>query len=449
MMLDLGEKPWILKTVLSAGMLIVCCCQTSLAVDFITGIVHNQTNNRPAASDEVILLGTGQDAREEARAKTDSQGAFTLELQNSHKPHLVRVVHQGVNYDQKVSDGGAISIEVADVTPLVKGITGGIEIIRAGAHGNMLHVSEMVEIKNNSNPPLTQTSDRTFEVYLPRDATIDSVLAAGPNNIGTMISAMPVHGEAGRYTVDFPLRPGATKFAFNYDLPYDGRATFHTKNMYPLQQLAVMIPPTMTFASGSPAFQVLPVGNDKYKVEAAEQLKAGEGPEFEISGLGALPSMQAQGHAPPKPSADALSAPASSARGGLEAQTQVGKTPATTPVSKSTAPPVPSQRWTLGVGFVLMLGTFGLLVLRRKHPPTHAITRDLHSVGQAGRVPASLVEALKEGLFQLETDRLQGTIRGEEYAAAKQALEGTIAWALARAEAQRGTTLTQAELTRV
>ena len=448
-MLDRGEKPWILKTFLSAGVLVVCCCQASLAADVLTGVVRNQTNNRPAAGDEVILLGTGQDAREETRAKTDSQGAFTLELKNPHEPHMVRVIHQGVNYDQKVSDGGAISIDVADVTLVVKGITGGIEIIRAGAHGNLLHVSEMVEIKNNSNPPLTQASDRTFEVYLPRDATIDSVLAAGPNDIGTMISASPVRGTTGQYAVDFPLRPGATKFAFNYDLPYDGRASFHTKNMYPLQQLAVMIPPTMTFASGSPAFQVLPVGNDKYKVNAAEQLKAGEGPEFEISGLGALPSIQAQVHAPPKPSADALSAPTLNARGGLEAQTQIGKTPATTPVSKFTAPPVSSQRWVLGVGFVLMLGTSGLLVLRRKHPSTHAITRDLHPVGQAGRAPASLVEALKEGLFQLETDRLQGAIRGEEYAAAKQALEGTIAWALARAEAQRGTTLTQAELTRV
>jgi hypothetical protein len=41
-------------------------------------------------------------------------------------------------------------------------------------------------------------------------------------------------------------------------------------------------------------------------------------------------------------------------------------------------------------------------------------------------------EVLKEELFRLEIDRLHGTISGEEYDSAKQALEGTIKRALAR-----------------
>jgi hypothetical protein len=53
--------------------------------------------------------------------------------------------------------------------------------------------------------------------------------------------------------------------------------------------------------------------------------------------------------------------------------------------------------------------------------------------GQAGKTSASLVEVLKEGLFQLEIDRLQGTISGKEYASAKQALDKTVELALARA----------------
>jgi hypothetical protein len=45
-------------------------------------------------------------------------------------------------------------------------------------------------------------------------------------------------------------------------------------------------------------------------------------------------------------------------------------------------------------------------------------------------------EVLKEELFRLESDRLHGTISGEEYDSAKQALEGTIKRALARAGAK-------------
>jgi hypothetical protein len=47
---------------------------------------------------------------------------------------------------------------------------------------------------------------------------------------------------------------------------------------------------------------------------------------------------------------------------------------------------------------------------------------------------AYLVDALKEGLFQLESDHMLGIICGEDYTSAKGALEGTIRWALTRAQ---------------
>jgi hypothetical protein len=53
---------------------------------------------------------------------------------------------------------------------------------------------------------------------------------------------------------------------------------------------------------------------------------------------------------------------------------------------------------------------------------------------------AVLVDALQEGLFQLESDRLQGDIGGEEYTSAKCALEGTIRWAVRRAEDRKANT---------
>ena len=438
-MRNCGEKSWKRMIVLGAAIL-AFCSSLSLAADSITGVVHNQTDGRSAAGDEVILLAVGQNAQEEARAKTGSQGLFTLELRHPERPHLVRVIHQGVNYDRQVSPGNAISIDVADAAAEVKGVNGGIEIIRVGAHGNLLHISDMVEIKNDSKPPVTQASERTFEVYLPGDAKIESVLAAGPENIGSMISAAPVPGEPGHYTVSFPLRPGATKFAFNYDLPYDGRATFRTKNMYPLQQLAVMIPPTMTFVSRSAAFQILPLDNNRYRVEAAEQVKAGVGPDFEISGVGALPPVQAQVHASSKPPAGAPAAPSPSITGTSKTRAQITNALDAIPVSGSSASSSRLPWWVLGGGVILMLVTCEFFVRRRQHPPTGAMTGTVQATAPAAQLSMSLVEALKEGLFQLETDRLQGVIPREEYASVKQALEGTIQWASTRAGARRGTT---------
>ena len=267
----------------------------ALGANDITGSVCNQSRGEPAAGDEVVLARLDRGMQEEARAKTDSRGTFTLKVQHPDKPYLVRVFHQGVSYDQQASAGQALSIQVFDAATHVRGITATIEILRAGSSGNLLHVSDLVEIKNVSSPPLTQAGERAFEAYLPANAKIGSVLAAGPGKMSMMISAAPVPGQPGRYAVNFPLRPGATKFAFNYDLPYDGHVAFQTRHAYPLQQMAVMIPPTMKFSSRSPAFKILPIGNSGYQVQAANQLQEGEGPGFEVSGTGALPPLGDQG----------------------------------------------------------------------------------------------------------------------------------------------------------
>jgi hypothetical protein len=276
---------------LAALALLVCLSTAARGATNITGSVRNESRGEPAAGDDVMLARLDTGMQEEARAKTDSRGAFTLNVQYPDKPYLVRVFHQGVSYDQRASAGQAFSIQVFDTATHVQGITGTIEILRTGTVGNLLHVSDMVEIKNESSPPLTQAGERTFEVYLPANAKISSVLAAGPGEMSVMISAAPVSSEPGHYAVNFPLRPGATKFAFNYDLSYRGHAAFQTRHEYPLQQMAVMIPPTMKFSSRSPAFKILPVGNSRYQVQAANQLRAGEGPGFEVSGTGALPPL--------------------------------------------------------------------------------------------------------------------------------------------------------------
>jgi hypothetical protein len=264
----------------------------------ISGYVRNQTSGRPASDDEVILIRLDGAMQEESHARVDEQGSFKVPVRYPGKQYLVRVVHDGVSYDQQARAGESVSISVFNGTTQVRAVTGSIEILRTGTNGSLLHVSDLYEIWNQSNPPVTRNGTRTFEVYLPTHAEISSVLAASSGKLGVMISATAVAGEPGHYAVNFPLRPGATKFAFNYDLPYDGHASFPTRHQYPTQQFAVMIPPTMKFSSRSSAFEALATGNDRYQVRAINGLKAGEGPVFELSGNGTLPPLQAKTRTP-------------------------------------------------------------------------------------------------------------------------------------------------------
>jgi len=399
--------------------LAVTCSAAALPADSIRGVARNQTSSSPAADDEVILLRLDQGMQEEARTTTDSQGAFTLPVLLPDKAHLVRVLHQGVNYDQRASSGDLVSIDVFESAPKVEGVTGSIEIIRTGTNGKLLYISDMIELKNDSRPPLTQAGDRTFEVFLPSDAKIDSVMAAGPGKIAVLISATPVPGEPGHFTVNFPLRPGATKFAFNYDLPYDGHARFRPRSTYPLQQLAVMVPPTMKFTSRSSAFRMLPTGNSDYLVAAASPVEAGAGPEFEISGDGAPPVLQARAQAPPK--TQAVPATPLSPSGIATASTTTVEGYALFPLSRL-------QWWILALVTGLAFGVYVVLLWRGPRP-SRSVTKE----GLSAQGSTSHVEILQQELFQLEIDRATGAISGEEYDSAKQALEGTVQRALGRA----------------
>jgi hypothetical protein len=402
--------------------------------DVISGSAHNQSRRSAAIGDEVILVRLDQTPdrgmQQEAHARTDAHGAFTFHVQYSDRPYLVRVIHEGVTYDGKASVGDQLSIPVFDSAPLVSSINGSIEILRVGTRGNgenLLHVSDMYEIRNESRPPMTQSGARTFDVYLPTKARIDSVLAAGPGTgsekIGVMISAVPVVGEPGHYTVSFPLRPGATKFAFNYDLPYQGHAVFQTRREYGFQQFAVMIPPSMKFSSSTSAFQELATGDKEYKVRAAIQVKAGRGPEFEVSGDGALPSLQAETHAQqqsPIPGNSTLSGSAStlpplSARSDSQLET----------ASSSSL-----SQWLLLTGGVLI--ACAVMVLRVRKKRVRFSRGAVVEIATPPQPSERFLEGLKEELFQLEADRIRGSIGAEEYASARQALEETVKRVVAR-----------------
>src|SRR5215471_14720285 len=100
------------KSILCMKSLFALCLLSSLAfgASTITGSVRNQTAGQPAAGDEVILLRLLDGMQEEARTRTDSQGAFAFNVQLPQSRYLIRVMHQGVNYDREAPVGGAITV---------------------------------------------------------------------------------------------------------------------------------------------------------------------------------------------------------------------------------------------------------------------------------------------------------------------------------------------------
>jgi hypothetical protein len=416
--------------------LITLCLLPSLAFaasgSAITGSVRNQTSGTPAAGEEVILLRLLDGMQEETRTRTDAQGSFTFNPQLPESRYLVRAMHQGVNYDREAVAGRGITIDVYDAAPRVEAMSGKIEIIRIGSAGNSLRVSDMYDIRNDSAPPVTQAGDHTFEFYLPPKATISSILAAGPNSGGVKISATAVAKDPGHYTLNFPLRPGETRFSINYDLAYNGNVVLHPRLLYPVEQLDVMFPPSMAFKSADPAFHPIMTAKE-VTVETLNKVAAGPAPAFEITGNGAPPPLSAAHpatEARPQSQLDAelhsLAPAKPSASAGKSADAGTGQPSslnATSAQAKALLLPVV-------IGTVLLL-VLGVVIWSRRKPAPSIVSRATPATHSS-----RLVEAVKEELFQLEQKKVRGAISREEYATAKQALDQAVERAVTKAAAQ-------------
>src|SRR5262249_8475279 len=145
-----------LKALLKSCLCVCLFCALALSEN-LTGVVTNGTTDKPAAGDDVILIKLAQGMEEAARAKTDTQGRFSLTLDDANAPHLVRVVHQGVTYHRMAPPGStSVEVQVYDVAKKVVGVSVTADVLRFQAQGDQLQGIRLLAINNQSSPARTQ-----------------------------------------------------------------------------------------------------------------------------------------------------------------------------------------------------------------------------------------------------------------------------------------------------
>ncbi|MFL6300310.1 MAG: carboxypeptidase-like regulatory domain-containing protein [Terriglobales bacterium] len=380
------------------------------AATIITGTVTNGTSNTPAANADVILLKLEGGMAEEARTKTDAQGHYKITAENGGAPHVLRVMHQNVSYNEPLPPGTEKKdVSVFDAAKKVDAITTSVDAmwIKAEPGSRQAQIAEMFVLKNASTPPRTQMSDKTFEFTLPAGAVIEFSEAKSPGGVPIKTAAVP-QNEAGHYAFIFPLRPGETTFQVGYHLPYTGELKLDPKASYPTDHIAIGLPKSMQFSatnSGS-AFQLMREENGT-EMYVATSVKPGQPLGFKVSGTGTFPREQETPESGDSNTADARRAD-NRPGGGLG-------TPEETPDA------LHQYRWVLIGGLLLILLGGAAWTVTRTGPPV---------AEAAAAVPASraalVLDALKEELFQLESERIQAKISPEEYEKAKSALDSAL-----------------------
>jgi hypothetical protein len=401
----------------------------------LKGTVKNGTTGKPAGGDEVVLLDLSQGMTEAARTKTDAQGRFSFKYDETGAPHMVRVLHQGVNY---FPQGGMVppgtstaEVTVYDASAKVEGIGLTVDMMRAQTEGNSLQVTELWVVKNTSSPPQTQMSDNAFEVVLPADAKVDSSMASGPG--GQPVNSAPVpQAQKNKYAFVFPLRPGETRFQVSYHLPYPGKIKIDPKPLYATDHVVVMLPKSMQFA-GAAGYQTMTGGDPNANIQVITNVNPGQDLSFNLSGTGIIQEDQ-----------QTATAGGGGQGGGMA---QRGRPGGGLGAPEETPDPLHRYRGFIlgGLAVALALGVFYVVTRPKPAIAVSAVTGTRRAESKrtglrtqsAGAVAPSrngdrLLDALKEELFQLEMERHQGTISAEEYEKAKAALDTTIARAAKR-----------------
>jgi hypothetical protein len=417
--------------------LAVVCCGFALA-DSITGVVTNKTTNKPAGGDDVVLIRLQQGMQEAARTKTDARGRFKLEIPaGDNGIHLVRVTHDKANYFRPAPPGTeSVEVEVFNAAAKVKGVSNEANVMRlqTDESGKVLHVVENFFVKNESNPPLTQFSDRPFEFYLPEGAVVEGSAALAPGGMPVQASPVPL-GDANHFAFIFPIRPGETRFQISYRLPYSGSVKFAPRMTAATDTIAVMMPKSMTFTAGASS-PYSPVTEDTTaQTFVARNVEPSQPVDFTISGVGQLP--RDTGAAATAGDGGAAGAPAAGAAGTAATDTRPGGGLGAPIDPEGTNDPWAKYKWWIlgGLGLAMAVGA-GIML---KNGPAPAVAVASPAGGYAGGGVAmaggdSLLAAMKEELFALETDRLQGRLSEGEYSEQKAALEVVLRRALQRGE---------------
>jgi hypothetical protein len=393
--------------------------------DSITGIVTNKTTNKPSAGDDVVLIRLQEGMQEAARTKTDSRGQFTLDVPDPQGLHLVRVTHDKATYFRPAPPGTqSVEVDVYDAAAKVAGVTGEANVMRiqTDESGKDLNVVENFFVKNDSNPPRTQFSAQSFDFYLPGGAVIEGSAALAPGSMPVKAAPVPIAGEPNHYAFIFPLRPGETRFQISYKLPYSGSLKFSPRVGMPTDTIAIMMPKSMTF-SGGPTSPYSAVTEDTTaQTYVARSVAPSEPIDFTVGGTGQLPRDTEAAATSNRSSESGESTAAADTRPGGGLGNPLDPDGKDDPWAKY-------KWWILGgLGLAMAVGA-GIMLKNGPQKPSAILNLGYPLTG-----PNAMLAAMKEELFTLETDRLQGRLSEAEYAEQKGALEIVLRRALARDE---------------
>lgn len=261
----------------------------------VDGTVVNGTTGQPQANAVVLLIQPTQAGMKNlGSTKTDAQGHFSFDNNDAQGPRLVQAVFEGVQYNRMVPPGmpsSGIQIPVFASTNKAgtAKVTQHFIVLQPG--DKEMTVSEGLLYVGDPKVTYNDPVNGSVHFYIPPEAQgLGSVTV-------NMAGGMPIQRPAIKtkepniYKVDYPVRPGETRFDINYTIPNASPMVFADKEIHPEASSNLVLPAGVTGKSDD-----LELAGQEPKTQASIYRIKNASFKVEVNGTGALQA-QSEGSA--------------------------------------------------------------------------------------------------------------------------------------------------------
>lgn len=264
------------------------------ALAAVDGRVVNRTTGKPQPGATVTLYAVGGSSGMQAlgSARSDAQGKFSIN-QPAEGTHLLQTAFEGVSYSHMLSPGTpstGLELEVFNASRQPGQVKLDQHILVLEPSGQRLSVSESFFFTNAGKVTYNDPDGGTLRFVLPEKAEGEPrVTAQAPRGVPVPRSAEKT-GEPNVYKVNFPVKPGETRFDISYSLPFTDPGVFSGQLLYKGAMTKVAAPSGVTVkADGLEALGPEPSTN------ASLYTVKGDSYSLELQGSGALRSSEPAG----------------------------------------------------------------------------------------------------------------------------------------------------------
>ena len=253
----------------------------------VSGTVVNQTTGQPQAGATVTLYkisNVGPEAMTSLKSGTD--GKFEMPDTPQGGPHMLQTAFAGITYNKMLPPGRpttSLSVDVFNRSAQPGPARVATHMILLEPNGMKLQINESVIWRNEGKTAFYDEKNGTMRFYLPPGA-------GGKVRVNcTAPQGMPIERpavktpQAGVYTVDFPVKPGETRFDILYETPMTGPGTFVAKVLHGGGPVRLVAPSGVTLESD----KIKLLGTEPSSQAGIFELQGAEA-NVGVSGIGSL-----------------------------------------------------------------------------------------------------------------------------------------------------------------